>query len=867
MMDKNNKISKAIDVAKEIIDNRAVWDIIDRNAVEEILKEQEELFRTVFEQSPIGMAFSKSNGEIIDANPMYEKILGRSVAELRLLGWKRITHPEDLNKDIENFEKFKAGIAKTYSITKRYIKPDGSIVWGYLTLASLLIENGTKQIYFSMLEDITERVQIEERITRRYQVLIQESNDVFEIIKPDGTIVYMSDASEKIIGYKPEERIGKNIYDYYRNDELQKIKKMVALVLHCPDKKVEGHITFISKDGTVVYLEVSMQNLLDEPSIEGIVVNFRNITKRVEMEKKMAHISTHDELTGLPNNIYFRKELRFLCAHAKKTKTKFAVMMLDITGFKYVNDTLGYQIGDLIIAKVSKRLVKYLQEKHFLCRYAGDRFVIIVQSGTVDEYKRIAKSTIDLFHKNVKINKYEIDINLCIGISIYDKDKNINNIIRRAEMALFWAKKQGKNRFKFYSSDINIQNYKQSEIRKDLINALKNEELRVHYQPIIDLKNYEILVAEALIRWEHPDWGMISPGEFIPIAEETGLIIDIGYWLIREVCRNYRQWGDEGLPKIKVSVNISSIQFFENNFVQNIIDILNEYNIDPHFLIIEITESVFILKANNAISQIEKLRSYGILVALDDFGTGFSSFEYFKHFNIDILKIDGSFIKNVISNETSKIITESMIDLAKKLKFKLVAEGIENHAQLNYLKKLNCYAGQGYLFSKPLAKEEFEKVLSIKRCVPLDINEKIEVYEDRRKFFRVVFPNLLEVNMTIKEFRGENLNIGNSKILVKNISPGGLCFISNIRIPINKEIILQFTINLYKKELVIYGNLVWSSEVDNNLYEYGIEFNNNENQRLMLTEKLKQIRRIQKTNMYDDMLISCSPEEYFKLNM
>lgn len=846
MENKNNNIRISLDMYKESIN------------------QYQKLFKTAYEQLPIGMAFCKSTGEIIDANPMYEKILGRSVSELQHLGWINITHPEDLSKDIENFEKYKEGIKDTYFITKRFIKPDGSIIWGNVTLVALSIENNSQQINLCMLEDITERVQAEEKIIRRFQVLIQESNEVFEIIKPDGTIVYVSDAVEKVIGYRAEECIGTNIFDSFEGNELEKIKTVVATSISCPGKKITGDITFINKEGNFVYLEGNMQNLLDEPSIEGIIINYRDITKRVEMEKRMAHISTHDELTGLPNNLYFRKKLRLHCEHATKTKTKFAVMMLDITGFKYINDIVGYQLGDMIILKVAKKLKRHLKEKHFLCRYSGDRFAIIVQTGTVDVYKNIAKDIIDIFNTNIKIDKYEVDINLSIGISIYDEDKNIDNIIKQAEMALFWAKKQGKNRYKFYSSDININDYKQFELRNDLSNALDNNELKVYYQPIVNLKTYEILSAEALIRWEHPDWGMVSPKEFISLAEETESIINIGYWLIKEVCSTYRRWLDEGLPKIKMSVNISSIQFFENNFVQNLIDIINEFKIDPHFIILEITESVFILRDSNVISHIEKLRSYGIQVAIDDFGTGFSSFEYFKYFNIDILKIDGSFIKSVISDKTSNIITEAMIKLAKKLKIKLVAEGIENHFQLNYLHGLNCHAGQGYLFSKPLSKEDFRNMLSVNKCEPLD-SKKIKVNEERRKFFRSVFPDLLEVKMTMKEFRGEYLNIGNTKVLVKNIGSGGLCFISNIILPINKEIFLEFKISLNKQIIKLSGKLVWTCEIDSNLYEYGIEFND-DNQSSMLIEELNHAGTME-NEMFTDRLISCSPDDYFKLNI
>lgn len=478
-----------------------------------------------------------------------------------------------------------------------------------------------------------------------FRILTQESNNIFIIIKTDGTMVYMSDTIEKVTGFKPKEVLGKRIYDYFKGNELIKIKRMVENIFSNPNGKAGKNIALKSKDGKIIYLEGHMQNLADEFSMEYVIINLIDITKKVEMHKRMSQISTHDELTGLPNSIYFRKKLKLQYNKAAKTKISFAILMLDITGLKYINDALGYHFGDLVIAKVAEELKIHLNEKPFLCRYSGDRFAIITQTDTFEEYKNLADSIIDIFSKNIKVEKYEIDVNMSIGISIYNERENIQDIIRRAEIALFWAKKQGKNAYKFYSSDINIQNYKQIELHNDVGRVLENNELRIYYQPIVNLRTNELLAAEALVRWEHPHWGIIAPGEFISFAEETGFIINIGYWIFREVCRNYLQWINEGLPAIKMSVNISSIQFFENNFAQNIIDILNEFKLDPHFFIMEITESVFMLKANNVISGIKKLRAHGISVAIDDFGTGFSSLSYFKHFDIDYLKIDGLFVK------------------------------------------------------------------------------------------------------------------------------------------------------------------------------------------------------------------------------
>lgn len=730
------------------------------------------------------------------------------------------------------------------------------------------------------IQDITEEKELKklinhkqeeiDRLQRGFQVLIQESSDVFEIIKPDGTIKYISDSVERITGHKPEERIGKKAYEFYEGKELQKLNKMIKFVLDNPEKKVTGDIVFKMKTGKEMFLEVNMRNLLHDSVIEGIVVNFRDITRRKETEKRMARIATHDGLTGLPNNIHFKKKLRIQCQYAKEKQVSFAVMMLDISGFKYIIDALGYELGDELIVKISERLKTFLGDKKFICRYFGVQFAIIISGlSSIEEYESITKDIINLFNSPFKVDKYELSVAVNIGVSIYPEDElDGNSLVKYANIALTRAKQEGKNIYEFYSSKMDIQSYKQFILKNDLRKAIEKDQLRVYYQPMINLKTNKILAAEALIRWEHPDWGIILPDEFISLAEETGLIIKIGKWILREVCHNYKQWLDDGLLDIKVSVNFSSIQFLENNFVDNIKSIIDEYKLDPHFLIMEITESIFMGKAEKVASDIQKLQSFGIQVALDDFGTGFSSLAYLNFLNIDILKIDGYFIKDITLNKTSTVITKSIINMAHELDIKLVAEGIENQEQLFYLQKLNCHIGQGYIFGKPVGLKEFEQILDKRKSEAIVVDEVREKpNENRRKFFRIEFDQLLEANLTIKKFKGKKMGLGNTKVLVKDIGPGGICILSNLNLPVKKDIILQFTAKLVESEIDISGHPVRKVEVDDKLYEYGIEFIVDENERMELIKILNkvQIKVRKKTLFAEEGFISTSAKRYFNL--
>lgn len=555
------------------------------------------------------------------------------------------------------------------------------------------------------------------KIQKRLHYFALNSNDVFEILSQDGTTKYISEACERVTGFKPEECIGRKVFDFFEGTELHKMKKLFKLVLSSVYTENRDVVMFKNKQGKEVYLELSMKNMLYDKEIEGIAANFRNISDNIELLKRMEYISTHDDLTGLPNKVLFVDQVRLMCHIAQKNGGRFAVIIMEVEGLRYINDVLGYNIGDQLIIQICERIRRHLSESDFLCRYTGDRFGIIVRGfDTASEYERYAGKIAELFSHVFFVEEYELNVNVFMGISLYDKDEqNAERLICHAESALFRNKDEGRS-FKFYSPEISSFNYKQFRLRNDLRKTVRKNQLRVFYQPIVNLVTNHIIAAEALIRWEHPEWGMVPVKEFIPLAEESGFIISMGNWVLREVCRNYRQWIDDGLPAIKMSVNISGIQFFENNFVESVMDILDEFDLDPHFLILEITESIFINNKKKVASDIKRLQSYGIQVALDDFGTGFSSLAYINSLNIDIIKIDGSFIRDIDTDETSAIITRHIVNMAKELNIKLVVEKIENREQLNYLREIKCNAGQGYIFSRPVPEKDFIDLLHKWEC-------------------------------------------------------------------------------------------------------------------------------------------------------
>lgn len=576
-----------------------------------------------------------------------------------------------------------------------------------------------------------------------------------------------------------------------------------------------------------------------------------------------------DRVTGLKNRSCFLQELEILRNNIDVNNGKYGLLIMEVEGIRHINFSIGDKLGDELILKIADRLKAVFPNNESMCRYSKDHFALVVKGGQDDEaYKAVAEDIIEVFAKPFTIDLYELIVTVNIGICVFPKViKDDLPLKNSAKIALINAKKQGRNKYEIYSSELNIKYYKEFTLRSDLCHAIDKDQLELYYQPIVNLKTNEIMCAEVLIRWNHPEWGIVPPNEFISIAEETGLIIDIGRWVLREVCKNYRKWIQEGLTNIKLGVNFSSIQFFEKGFVDNIKKIIEEYYLDPKFLIMEIKENIFLKDESKVINDIKRLRAMGIQIALDNFGTGFSSFSYLNPSSINVLKLDKSFIDQIPFDRHANIITRATIKLARELKIKFVAKGIENLDQLTYLKELNCVTGQGHIYSGAVPLDKFEQLLLKKQCKPIIRDNRLnEARKDRRRFFRIDFFNLLETDVTIMEIGGKRVNVGNTKVLVKNIGPGGLCFFSNIRFPTEKKILLKFTTSLIEKEIVLCGQPVWDEELDNKIYKYGVEFKIEVNERDDLFRLLNQVQLKMKNNILFDegSFIDISYERYFK---
>lgn len=447
-----------------------------------------------------------------------------------------------------------------------------------------------------------------------------------------------------------------------------------------------------------------------------LTLYLRNIIKiNKQNEEKINYLAYHDSLTGLPNRSLFNENLQVSLIEAKKEKKRLGVMFIDVDRFKHVNDTLGHNKGDLLIQLVAQRLASCIGDKGLVSRRGGDEFTILVPDTDETEIKKMAETILHVFKEPFQLQSSKLHVTSSIGISIYPRNgENPDALLKAADIAMYEAKKSGKNRFSFLSVDDQNKMKKSSQLERDLYHAVETgfHQFQLYFQPKVMMSDGKITGAEALIRWNHPEFGLVSPADFLPIAEESGLIIPIGEWVIKEACLQNKLIYQSGYQPIKMGINLSVIQFFQPNLVDTIKQIIEETQVNPIHLEFEITESIAMTDFNRITQRLEELKGLGVTIAMDDFGTGYSSLNYLKKLPIDTLKIDQSFIKDADLNTNDRTLVKTIIQMAKNLNLHVVAEGVEEAAHVRLLKEENCDEAQGYYYSRPLKQAEFLQLLS-----------------------------------------------------------------------------------------------------------------------------------------------------------
>ncbi len=537
------------------------------------------------------------------------------------------------------------------------------------------------------------------------EAVFQSSVQSIAISDQHGTILRVNQAFERTTGFSCGEIIGNNfrLMKSGKHD-IAFYQKFWSSVIH--DGWWQGEIWNCRKNGEIYPVWQTVASVIDTKNnaIKYFVSIFSDITDKKQSEEKLYQLAHFDTLTGLHNRLSFTSKLQTELLHSKKENKKLALIFLDLDHFKSINDAYGHHVGDQLLMIIAQRLKHVVRNEDMVARLAGDEFVIMIsQFFRPDDLSTIAQKTLDVISKPMTFDEVEIKITTSLGISIFpDNASDLSSLLKRADIAMYTAKKSGKNNFQFYSPDINIHADTAYSLEREMHNGLKNDEFFLVYQPQYHIEKNSITGYEALIRWMHPERGLMMPEDFIPIAENSDFIQPLGNWVLRSACYQLREWIDQGLNDASIGVNVSSRQIHGQDLAQLVLDILNETGVPANRLELELTESVVIHNIERVAGVFRKLTNIGVRIAIDDFGTGYSSLICLKRFPLYRLKIDRSFVKDIIQNAEDKAIVNATISLAENLSLSLVAEGVETQAQLDYLKKLGCYEFQGFYLSPPM---------------------------------------------------------------------------------------------------------------------------------------------------------------------
>ena len=482
------------------------------------------------------------------------------------------------------------------------------------------------------------------------------------------------------------------------------------------DKAVglSANCILIRRDGYECAIEDSAAPIHDrDGQITGAVIVFHDVSMARSMVQEMSHLAQHDILTDLPNRLLLKDRLTQAISHARRNKTQLALLFLDLDGFKNINDSLGHTVGDKLLQSVAARVLACVRKSDTVSRMGGDEFVILLSEVAHAQDAAIsAAKIITEIKKAHSIDEHHLEITASIGLSTYpDNGEDAETLIKNADTAMYYAKEAGRDHYKFFDSGMGLRAVERQSVESQLRAAVERGELLLHYQPKVDLKTGAITSVEALVRWQHPERGLLGPGQFLGVAEDSGIIVEIGQWVLREACRQTREWLDAGLPAVPVAVNISSLEFRSDHFLEGVRVALNETRLDPRFLELELTETVLMRHADSTTYVLEQLKAIGVRLAVDDFGTGYSSLSYLTRFPIDTLKLDRSFVHEIIASSDDAIVVSAVISMGQSLKHKVVAEGVETPEELSFLQAQGCDEGQGYYFSRPVIAGQFAKLL------------------------------------------------------------------------------------------------------------------------------------------------------------
>ena len=684
------------------------------------LKESEERRQLEVARMPIGFIIWDKDFRVVSWSPAAEKIFGFSFDEAKgRHPYDFIVPPEAQPQVDDIWRRLLAGDESAYSVNANQTKDGRTIICDW-TNTPLKQPDGTILGVMAMVQDITERKHSEQLLREReeqYRLLITAMNEGVVMQDENSAIIAFNKSAERILGLTGDQLRGKTSLDpdWYSIHEdgspFPGETHPVVITLRTGEPQSDVIMGIHKPDGKLNWISINVQPIFKEGKTtpDRVVATMRDITEHKLADERIERLAHFDQLTGLPNRTLLNDHLKYAISLAQRNGGNLAVMFIDLDHFKDINDTLGHSIGDQVLMEVAKRLKAALREEDTLSRQGGDEYVVILPSSDADGTALVASKLIEAVAQPCHIEQHELIVTPSIGIAIYPYDgTNMETLSKNADTAMYRAKQEGRNGFRFYSPEMQMHSARNLKLANALRHALARNELQLHYQPQISIQDGSIVGAEALLRWQHPELGMISPAEFVPIAEDSGQIIQIGEWVLRTATKQLKGWMECGMSPMVIAVNLSAVQFRQNDLPELVTRILDEVKLPPQHLELELTEAVAMHNPRAAIEVMNKLHNRGIRMSIDDFGTGYSSLSYLKQFKVYKLKIDQSFVRDVTEDPEDKAIVTAIINMASSLGLQTIAEGVETASQLAFLRLQGCNEVQGFYFSKPLTAEQFE---------------------------------------------------------------------------------------------------------------------------------------------------------------
>src|SRR5512139_315216 len=643
------------------------------------------------------------------------RVFGYSLDEILARGcWRCHVHPDDRPEFDRNIARLAPGQRSECEL--RIIAKDGSTRHIRAFTRAVETAGGQTRLH-GACQDITDRKRAEEALREseaRFRAMAEHSADWIWAIDTQGRHTYCNQKGAGVLGYSLEEFLAMDAASLVHPDDLPLFQETFRNAVATQSGWQGVSLRWRTRDGSYRTLESSASPLFDEAGrLSGFQGVDRDITERRHAEERIEYLAHHDALTGLPNRVLLRDRFVHALAMAERSRSRVALLFLDLDKFKRVNDTLGHAAGDKLLLEVVTRLAHSTRETDTISRQGGDGFILLLNDIPDPEaVERIAGEILARVGEPAEIEGHVLNTSCSIGIALYPDDgDDFDGLLQKADIAMYSAKDAGRNTWRFFNDEMNLQAREHLLLQNRLHQALSRSEFSLGYQPQLEIGSGRVVGVEALLRWNSPELGEVEPDRFIPVAEDCGLIVPIGAWVLQEACRQAQAWRDAGWPDLSMSVNLSALQFRRAGLVETVAEVLRASGLPPHLLELELTESILLQDVEHNLDLVRRLKALGVRLTIDDFGTGYSSLSYLKRFAVDRLKIDRSFVRDITSDPDDAAIVRAVIQLARSLRLGIIAEGVETGEQLAFLREEGCQEVQGHLFSRPLAPAAFEAFL------------------------------------------------------------------------------------------------------------------------------------------------------------